>query len=227
MNISSVRDNTMCSRDRVHERERERKREKRGALSQTRWRARGHCTPPPFDQYCDTLSGFSVALSRLPRLLDLPCSIRRASRVSSMARDFHDGSSGSRGFPLLRGELWLCDRTRNNTFSRFFWKRREWKKWNGTIIRFGSTSDINFGKILLQRFVLPLPPVFEIHNRIYIRVVQFYDYSFRVMFFLIILIDWFPWLDSCICAWPDFFLFRKKLHDLENAFRPKIGYASI
>lgn len=146
MNISSVRDNTMCSRDRVHERERERKREKRGALSQTRWRARGHCTPPPFDQYCDTLSGFSVALSRLPRLLDLPCSIRRASRVSSMARDFHDGSSGSRGFPLLRGELWLCDRTRNNTFSRFFWKRREWKKWNGTIIRFGSTSDINFGK---------------------------------------------------------------------------------
>ena len=31
MNISSVRDNTMCSRDRVHEREKERERERRGA----------------------------------------------------------------------------------------------------------------------------------------------------------------------------------------------------
>lgn len=94
----------MCSRDRVHEREKERERGG-SALSQTRWRARGHCTPPPFDQYCDTLRLFRrfIATSS-PSGSPL---FHLARRVSSMGRDFHDGSSGSRGFPLLGGELWL------------------------------------------------------------------------------------------------------------------------
>lgn len=61
MNISS-RETARCSW-RVHP-----------ALSQTRWRAGGHCTHPSFDQYCDTLQlfrGFYVRSSfrGVPRLL--------------------------------------------------------------------------------------------------------------------------------------------------------------
>lgn len=139
----------MCSRDRVHEREKERERGGGSALSQTRWRARGHCTPPPFDQYCDTLRLFRrfIATSS-PSGSPL---FHLARRVSSMGRDFHDGSSGSRGFPLLGGELWLLvvwlnerrtmfhvsfGREKGKKRKRKWWLHRcEWLLISGKVVR--------------------------------------------------------------------------------------------
>ena len=64
---------------RTTEREREREKVQHTALPQTRWRARGHCTPPSFDQYCDTLRLFRgfIVTSSPPRISLFHCSLLR------------------------------------------------------------------------------------------------------------------------------------------------------
>lgn len=76
-----------------------------------------------------TLSGFSVALSRLPRLLDLPCSIlrveyRRWGAISTMARVDREGFH----FLEVSCDCWLCDWTSEEQCFTFLLDERREKK---------------------------------------------------------------------------------------------------
>lgn len=110
------------------QRTREREREKHTALPQTRWRARGHCTPPSFDQYCDTLRLFRgfIVTSSPPRIFLFHCSLL----LDHLRRwhDFHwiDRLSTS-PFPLFH--LWVA-LLLNNRDPRTSNRRLLLRRWN-------------------------------------------------------------------------------------------------